>query len=41
MTKTARPAPFFVADDRALDFLNSIASPWGTEIEWIGSGYDL
>lgn len=41
MTKTTRPAPFFVADDRALDFLNSIASPWGTEIEWIGDGDDL
>ena len=36
-----RPAPFFVAEDRALDFLNSIASPWGREIEWIGDGHDL
>ncbi len=41
MTQTRRPAPFFVADDRALDFLNSIASPWGSEIEWIDDGYDL
>jgi predicted RNA-binding Zn ribbon-like protein len=41
MTQNVRPAPFFLADDRALDFLNSIASPWGKEIEWIGDGYDL
>ncbi len=40
MAQNARPAPFFLADDRALDFLNSIASPWGKEIEWIGEGYD-
>lgn len=36
-----RPDPFLIADDRALDFLNSIASPWGREIEWIGDGRDL
>ncbi len=41
MIQDTRPAPFFVADDSALDFLNSIASPWGTQIEWIGDGYDL
>ncbi len=41
MTETARPAPFFLAEDRALDFLNSIAAPWGSEIEWIGDGHDL
>jgi len=41
MTKTTRPTPFFVADNRGLDFLNSIAAPWGTEIEWIGNGSDL
>lgn len=41
MTETTRPAPFFVAEDRALDFLNSIASPWGREIEWIDDGRDL
>ena len=36
-----RPAPFFVADDAALDFLNTVASPWGAEIEWLASGADL
>ena len=41
MTGTARPAPFFLAEDRALDFLNSIASPLGSEIEWIADGQDL
>ena len=41
MTQNARPAPFFLADNRALDFLNSIASPWGKEIEWIGEGHDF
>ena len=41
MTETARPTPFFLAEDPALDFLNSIATPWGSEIEWIGDGRDL
>ncbi len=41
MNETARPAPFFLADDRALDFLNSIAAPWGSDIEWIRGGRDL
>lgn len=36
-----RPAPFFIADDPALDFLNTVASPWGQEIEWLASGGDL
>lgn len=36
-----RPAPFFIADDPALDFLNSIASPAGTPVEWIADGRDL
>jgi predicted RNA-binding Zn ribbon-like protein len=36
-----RPAPFFISDDLALDFLNSIATPWGEEIEWLASGSDL
>jgi predicted RNA-binding Zn ribbon-like protein len=34
-----RPAPFFIADDAALDFLNTIA--WGAEIEWLANGADL
>lgn len=36
-----RPAPFFIGDDLALDFLNSIAAPWGREIEWLTNGGDL
>jgi predicted RNA-binding Zn ribbon-like protein len=36
-----RPAPFFIGDDLALDFLNSIAAPWGQEIEWLANGGDL
>jgi predicted RNA-binding Zn ribbon-like protein len=36
-----RPTPFFIADDRALDFLNSVACPWGSEIEWLRDGSDL
>jgi predicted RNA-binding Zn ribbon-like protein len=35
------PAPFFVGDDLALDFLNSVAAPWGHEIEWLANGGDL
>ena len=33
--------PFLIADDAALDFLNSVAVPWGEEIEWIANGRDL
>jgi predicted RNA-binding Zn ribbon-like protein len=36
-----RPAPFFIGDDLALDFLNSIATPSGQEIEWLATGGDL
>jgi predicted RNA-binding Zn ribbon-like protein len=36
-----RPAPFFVGDDLALDFLNSVAAPWGQQVEWIANGADL
>ena len=36
-----RPAPFFVGDDLALDFLNSVAAPWGRELEWLADGSDL
>lgn len=38
MTDTTLPAPFFIADDPALDFLNTLARPWGDEIDWLGSG---
>jgi len=36
-----RPAPFFVGEHLALDFLNSTAAPWGEPIEWLADGYDL
>ena len=36
-----RPAPIFVADSVGLDFLNSLATPVDTQVEWIGSGEDL
>src|SRR5436309_5222040 len=36
-----RPAPFFVGDDLALDFLNTVAAPAGEEIEWLADGADL
>jgi predicted RNA-binding Zn ribbon-like protein len=38
---TRRPAPFFVGDDLALDFLNSVAAPAGGEIEWLEGGDDF
>lgn len=41
MKETTRPVPFFVADNRALDFLNSVATPSGSEIEWLSNGSDL
>ncbi|MBI3452566.1 MAG: CGNR zinc finger domain-containing protein [Rhodospirillales bacterium] len=36
-----RPAPLFVGDDLALDFLNSFAAPRGRETEWLANGADL
>ena len=36
-----RPAPFFVGDSAALDFLNSIAAPRTVEFEWLASGADV
>ena len=36
-----RPAPFFIADALALDFLNSVATPVDTTFEWLTSGEDL
>ncbi len=36
-----RPAPFFVGDHLALDFLNSTAVPWGEPLEWLADGSDL
>ena len=40
MTAT-RPPPFFIADNLGLDFLNTIAVPVDTEVEWLASGKDL
>ncbi len=39
--KPARPAPFFVGEQLALDLLNSVCAPWGEVIEWLGNGKDL
>jgi len=39
--KDTRPPPFFVADSMGLDFLNSIAVPVDTTVEWLSSGEDL
>jgi predicted RNA-binding Zn ribbon-like protein len=36
-----RPDPFFIGDHLAFDFLNSVAAPWGRQIEWLASGSDL
>jgi len=41
LNKTPLPEPFFIADHRALDFLNSICAPWKDEIEWIGNSDGL
>jgi len=36
-----RPPPIFVAGAMGIDFLNSVATPVDTPIEWLGSGEDL
>lgn len=36
-----RPAPMLIADARGLDFLNTVAAPSGSEIEWLADGRDL
>lgn len=35
------PPPIFIADSVGLDFLNSVAVPVDTQVEWIGSGDDF
>jgi predicted RNA-binding Zn ribbon-like protein len=40
MTAT-RPPPLFIADNPGLDFLNSIAVPVDTKVEWLASGEEL
>lgn len=37
----SRPPPFFVGDDLALDFLNTVAAPVDEMIEWLAVGFDL
>ena len=34
----SHPAPMLIADQRGLDFLNSVAAPWGNPIEWLSHG---
>ncbi len=36
-----RPPPFFIADNLGLDFLNTIAVPVDTKVDWLTSGEDL
>ena len=36
-----QPAAIFIADSAALNFLNSVATPVNTEIDWIGDGEGL
>jgi predicted RNA-binding Zn ribbon-like protein len=36
-----RPPVMFIADALALDFLNTIAKPADTEVEWLANGEDL
>src|SRR5262249_32263586 len=38
---STRPPPFFIADNVGLDFLNTIAVPVDTKVEWLTSGDDL
>jgi predicted RNA-binding Zn ribbon-like protein len=40
MTVT-RPPPVFIADNLGLDFLNTVAVPVDTKVEWLASGEDL
>lgn len=41
MTDPASPPPILIADHPALDFLNTVGAPHGTDIEWIGDGRSL
>ena len=36
-----RPPAFFVGEHRALDFLNTTATPGGVRVEWLADGKDL
>jgi predicted RNA-binding Zn ribbon-like protein len=39
--KATRPPPFFIADNLGLDFLNTVAVPVDTKVDWLTSGGDL
>jgi hypothetical protein len=41
MQSQDRPPPIIVGDSAALDFLNTVAAPRATQIEWLGNGFDL
>ena len=41
MPAAARPPPFFIADHRGLDFLNTLAVPLDTKVEWLACGEDF
>jgi predicted RNA-binding Zn ribbon-like protein len=41
MADDPRPPPLFIAGARALDFLNSIATPIDRRVEWLNCGDDL
>jgi len=40
-THEPRPSPFMVGDHLALDFLNTVATPSDSPIEWLTDGQDL
>jgi predicted RNA-binding Zn ribbon-like protein len=40
-TSAPRPAPLFVGDHLAMDFINSTATPDGEPVEWLAHGPDL
>lgn len=35
------PPPFLIADHPGLELLNSVGAPYGTEMDWVGSGTEL
>lgn len=39
--ESALPPPFLIADHPGLELLNSVGAPYGTEMDWIGSGTEL
>lgn len=41
MSQVARPAPFFIGEHPALDFLNSVAMPRTVLFDWLETGADL